>query len=403
MPVQFRRDTAANWVLANPVLARGEPAFESDTNNLKVGDGALPYLSLPYVGSRDFQVMPPGGRLSGSPTIPVIQDESLAYSTSPIIYYVPYVSDKIVLWDGAKWQPYTFTSATQLNLSPLPVNGLFDIFAYQNNGVVILTATQWLDFATRGSNLVLLNGIMVKSGNAAHRYLGTIKTNVAGVSANTTAADTYTNRNIYNYYNQVPRVLTTASSISNVYTATTWRLYNGTVANNLEFVAGAPSAMSVACAGQLIFGVYRLTMKNGSVGSYATTNPGVTSNSMILSSVTADVMPGDVVAQTGTSGVPVKITSINRSTNTATLSASITIPSTVVLRGDSMFGGKDLSRSYTPTNTNIETETAVFASSTAGVGFKTINMLQFGGTVTAGGSMTNATFSGFDINVLLLM
>lgn len=403
MPIQFRRDTLANWALANPVLAAGEPAFERDTANLKIGNGTMSYMELPYVNSSNVNVMQPGGRLSAAATIPVIPNESAAYSTNPIIYYVPYTSDKIVLWDGAKWQVYTFTSATQLNLNALPVNGLFDIFAYQNNGVVTLIATQWSDFATRGSNLVLLNGIMVKSGNAAHRYLGTIKTNVAGVSTNTTVADTYTNRNIYNYYNQVPRVLTTASSSSNVYSATTWRLYNGTVANNLEFVAGAPSAISVACAGQLTFGVYRLTMKTGSVGSYVPTNPGATSSSMIFSSVTADVMPGDVVAQTGTTGVPVKITAINRSTNTATLSASTTIPSTVVLRGDSMFGGKDLSRSYTPTNTNIETETAVFASSTSGVGFKTINMLQFGGTTTSGGSAANAVFSGFDINVLLLM
>ena len=30
--VQLRRDTAANWTSANPVLASGEMGFESDTN-----------------------------------------------------------------------------------------------------------------------------------------------------------------------------------------------------------------------------------------------------------------------------------------------------------------------------------------------------------------------------------
>jgi len=403
MPIQFRRDTVANWALANPVLAAGEPAFERDTANLKIGDGTLAYMSLPYVGSGNSNVMQPGGRLSSAATIPVIPNESAAYSTSPVIYYVPYTSDKIVLWDGAKWQPYTFTSATQLSLISLPVNSLFDIFAYQNNGVVTLIATQWADFATRASNLVLLNGVMVKSGNAAHRYLGTIKTNVAGASANTTVADTYTNRNIYNYYNQAPRVLFAASAVANIYTATTWRLYSGTVATNAEFVVGAPSAVSVAYSGNLTFGTYRLSMKSGAVGTYTLTNPGVTSSSMVFSALTADVMPGDVVAQVGLVGAPVRITAINRTTNTATLSSSIVIPNTVTLRGDSIFGGKDLSRAFPPAHTAGETETAVFAASTAGVGFKTLNMLQFGGITSSTTPPANATFSGFDINVLLLM
>lgn len=59
MPSQFklRRDTASNWTSVNPVLASGEPGFETDTGRLKIGNGsgawtALTYVSTGYTGSR---------------------------------------------------------------------------------------------------------------------------------------------------------------------------------------------------------------------------------------------------------------------------------------------------------------------------------------------------------------
>lgn len=49
--IQLRRDTAANWTTANPVLLQGEPALETDTGRLKFGDGTTAYNSLPYFDS----------------------------------------------------------------------------------------------------------------------------------------------------------------------------------------------------------------------------------------------------------------------------------------------------------------------------------------------------------------
>jgi hypothetical protein len=44
--IQVRRGTAAELAAANPVLAKGEPAFATDTNTLKIGDGSTAYSSL---------------------------------------------------------------------------------------------------------------------------------------------------------------------------------------------------------------------------------------------------------------------------------------------------------------------------------------------------------------------
>lgn len=48
MRVKLRRNTAAAWTAANPVLAAGEPAVETDTRKIKVGDGVTAWTSLGY-------------------------------------------------------------------------------------------------------------------------------------------------------------------------------------------------------------------------------------------------------------------------------------------------------------------------------------------------------------------
>lgn len=46
--IQIRRDSAANWTSNNPVLASGEIGFETDTGNIKIGDGSTAWTSLSY-------------------------------------------------------------------------------------------------------------------------------------------------------------------------------------------------------------------------------------------------------------------------------------------------------------------------------------------------------------------
>lgn len=46
--IQLRRDTAANWTATNPILDQGEPGYETDTGNIKYGDGATRWSNLSY-------------------------------------------------------------------------------------------------------------------------------------------------------------------------------------------------------------------------------------------------------------------------------------------------------------------------------------------------------------------
>lgn len=46
--IKLRRDTAANWETADSVLAAGELGIETDTNKIKIGDGATEWTGLKY-------------------------------------------------------------------------------------------------------------------------------------------------------------------------------------------------------------------------------------------------------------------------------------------------------------------------------------------------------------------
>ena len=46
--LQIRRDTAANWTAANPVLSAGELGAVTDSNQLKMGNGVTAWATLPY-------------------------------------------------------------------------------------------------------------------------------------------------------------------------------------------------------------------------------------------------------------------------------------------------------------------------------------------------------------------
>lgn len=53
--IQLRRDTLANWIASDAVLAPGEPGYETDTGKLKVGNGEARWADLEYYNSGDAE------------------------------------------------------------------------------------------------------------------------------------------------------------------------------------------------------------------------------------------------------------------------------------------------------------------------------------------------------------
>ena len=50
MTIQLRRDTEANWTSVNPVLASGQPGYDTTNKVLKIGDGATAWAGLTAIG-----------------------------------------------------------------------------------------------------------------------------------------------------------------------------------------------------------------------------------------------------------------------------------------------------------------------------------------------------------------
>ena len=72
--IKLRRDTAAN--LASVVLASGEPAFATDTNVLKIGNGSAAFSALSQIGGSG------GGGGGGSSTFLGLSDSPSNFTSS---------------------------------------------------------------------------------------------------------------------------------------------------------------------------------------------------------------------------------------------------------------------------------------------------------------------------------
>ena len=66
--MQIRRGTAAAWTSANPTLAAGEWALETDTKFLKMGDGSTVWTSLAYLTALPTQTSNGGKYLTTNGT-----------------------------------------------------------------------------------------------------------------------------------------------------------------------------------------------------------------------------------------------------------------------------------------------------------------------------------------------
>lgn len=93
--IKLRRDTSAAFASSNPILGNGEPAYETDTKKLKIGDGTTAYTQLKYFSagggsSTDISATLPLKIVDGvisievdGQTIQVVDGKLAASSTTP--------------------------------------------------------------------------------------------------------------------------------------------------------------------------------------------------------------------------------------------------------------------------------------------------------------------------------
>lgn len=172
------------------------------------------------------------------------------------IFCTPYIGNRIALYNGTNW--ITRTSAEfSLALGTLTAALPYDVFCFDNAGTPTLEFLAWTNTTTRATALAYQDGVLVKSGAATRRYLGTFYT-----TSTTQTEDSAANRYLWNYYNRSNRAMhvydTTASW---TYTTATWRQARATATNQLNFIVG----VSEDCVTANVLS----TISNSTAGVYA--------------------------------------------------------------------------------------------------------------------------------------
>jgi hypothetical protein len=218
------------------------PASDSDppVSAIRTQDNILPYLAYNASVGAGGTASLCQGRLSLTSGTPVTTADVSAATNA---YWNPYQGYEIGLYDGAAWNARTFSPIT-ISLAGLTAATPYDIFAYDNSGVVTIEApTAWTNATTRATALTTQDGVYVKSGALTRRYLGTIYINASGGQTDDTAVKRY----VWNYYHRVPRrLLRQETNNTWTYTTATIRQANAAAANQVEFVIGVAED-SVEC------------------------------------------------------------------------------------------------------------------------------------------------------------
>ena len=249
------------------------------------------FIKVKYVSATgDFEMM--GGASASATVDQSVNDFRLTLTTGvPVttadvtgattVYCTPYKGNHIALYNGSSWVVRA-SAEFSLALGTITSGKPYDVFCYDNAGTPTLEFLVWTNDTTRATALAYQDGVLVKSGAATRRYLGTFYT-----TATTTTEDSAANRYLWNYYNRVWAVMQSPLETTNSWTYNTasFRQANNSTANQANFVLGVSEdvidAQVVGAAQNSSVGVSMIqaigldsvsAMAAGCIGGLATSN-----------------------------------------------------------------------------------------------------------------------------------
>ena len=169
-------------------------------------------------------------RLSLTSGVPVTTADVTA---ATLVYIEPYQGNRLSLYDGTSWNARTVSAASFS--TPAVANGVYDVFAYDNNGVPGFETLVWTSDTARATGLTVQDGILSKSGQVTRRYLGSFRT--TGVSGQT--EDSAAKRYLFNYYHRVRKPLRVVEATNSWgYTVAAWQQANAAAGNQVDILCG---------------------------------------------------------------------------------------------------------------------------------------------------------------------
>lgn len=253
----------------------GQLWWKTDEGNLKVYYNSA-WVDAMALGGNDPSVCQ--GRLTLTTAVPVTTSDVTGATT---IYFTPYKGNRIALYDGTSvWTTLPF-SEVSIALGTLTSGKNYDVFAYNNGGVLALEfSAAWTSDTARADALTLQDGAYVKSANKTRRYLGTFRTTSTTTtedSAGGASSQVGGKRFLWNMYNRKSRSIGVFDGTSSwTYSNTaTWRQANGAAGNKVEFVVGLiEDSADVTLCVTLAPGASGAGNSGSGIGLNSTTSPG---------------------------------------------------------------------------------------------------------------------------------
>lgn len=226
-------DTAIQNLLSG--ASQQSPALDSYIGVYKTAGGYSNPQNILALGALVFEA-----RLSPSSTLAVPTSDSASVST---LYLHPYQGNRVALYDttNSRWYLAHMIAAVSKALSGLTSSRPYDVFLYNNAGTLTLEFAAWSSATARATALTTQDGVLVKSGDASRRYVGTFYATSATTTAWLVAGSTSVSAKafIWNYYNRLPIYPHVREDTNSwVYTSASWRSMNSAADNRIEVVIG---------------------------------------------------------------------------------------------------------------------------------------------------------------------
>lgn len=198
----------------------------------EIDPSGTPTATTPAAGVVDNTVA--GGRLTLTSGTPVTTAD---VTGATAIYYTPYKGNRIALYDGANWNIRTFSEKTcTLTITcagggtALTSGKNYDVFLYDSAGTVTVDSlVAWTSDSARATNIELLDGVYVKSGDSTRRYVGTFRT-----TSTTQTEDSIAKRFVWSNDNRVSKKLKAVDTTNSwTYTTSTWRAANANTTDGI--------------------------------------------------------------------------------------------------------------------------------------------------------------------------